>query len=86
MVLLQDGFHLLVKPWERMISQQGNVDWFDFWLNEREDADVTKADQYQRWRKLRDQRDALIKEPRPPLLKWNPTPLGDDSAAAKAFQ
>lgn len=26
------GTHLLVKPWERLTSQQGNVDWFRFWL------------------------------------------------------
>src|SRR5260370_31485786 len=26
MVMLKDGEHDLVKPWERMVSQQGNVD------------------------------------------------------------
>jgi len=25
---LPRGTHLLVKPWERLASQQGNVDWF----------------------------------------------------------
>lgn len=30
------GTHLLVKPWERMASQQGNVDWFRFWLSPEE--------------------------------------------------
>ena len=32
-IWLPYGTHLLVKPWERLVSQQGNVDWFDFWLN-----------------------------------------------------
>jgi|SRR5215469_11771759 len=29
---LPNASHLLVKPWERMTWQQGNVDWFCFWL------------------------------------------------------
>jgi dipeptidyl aminopeptidase/acylaminoacyl peptidase len=55
MVMIQDGAHLLEKPWERMISQQGNVDWFCFWLNGEEDPDPGKAEQYTRWRELRKQ-------------------------------
>ncbi len=53
MVMMQDGDHLLQKPWERMISQQGNVDWFRFWLKGEEDPDPAKAEQYARWRVLR---------------------------------
>lgn len=52
-VWLPYGMHLLVKPWERLVSQQGNVDWFDFWLNGSEDADSSKAEQYERWKGLR---------------------------------
>src|SRR5260221_12958702 len=29
-VWIPRGTHLLVKPWERLTSQQGNVDWFHF--------------------------------------------------------
>ena len=53
MVLMQDGTHVLQKPWERIVSQQGNVDWFDFWLNSHEDPDAAKAEQYKRWRGMR---------------------------------
>jgi hypothetical protein len=53
MIYLPEGTHVLEKPWERMISQQGNVDWFCFWLKGEEDPDPSKAEQYQRWRKLR---------------------------------
>jgi len=53
MVLIQDGTHVLQKPWDRIVSQQGNVDWFDFWLNGREDPDSSKREQYKRWRELR---------------------------------
>jgi dipeptidyl aminopeptidase/acylaminoacyl peptidase len=34
------GTHLLVKPWERLTSQQGNVDWFQFWLSDQEVCDA----------------------------------------------
>jgi hypothetical protein len=32
MIYIPGGTHILEKPWERMTSQQGNVDWFCFWL------------------------------------------------------
>lgn len=65
MVMLQDGEHLLQKPWERMISQQGNVDWFRFWLQGYEDPDPTKAEQYGRWRELRKLQQPMEAERKP---------------------
>ena len=53
LIYLPDGSHILVKPWERMVSQQGAVDWFRFWLKGEEDLDPAKAEQYTRWRELR---------------------------------
>src|SRR5260370_1218746 len=53
MVMMKDGVHILEKPWDRMVSQQGNVDWFAFWLKGEEDPDPAKAQQYARWRELR---------------------------------
>ena len=55
MVYLADGVHVLEKPWDRVVSQQGDVDWFRFWLKNEEDQDPSKADQYARWRDLRNQ-------------------------------
>jgi len=52
-VWLPYGMHLLVKPWERLVSQQGNVDWFNFWLNGVDDPDPLKTAEYERWKKLR---------------------------------
>lgn len=45
-----DACDLLKVP-----SLEGNVDWFDFWLNGHEDPDPTKVEQYLRWRALRDE-------------------------------
>jgi dipeptidyl aminopeptidase/acylaminoacyl peptidase len=53
MIYIPEGTHILEKPWDRMISQQGNVDWFCFWLKGEEDADPNKTEQYVRWRNLR---------------------------------
>jgi hypothetical protein len=47
-----------------MASQQGDVDWFDFWLNGHEDPDPTKADQYIRWRELRNLQEENEKKSR----------------------
>jgi hypothetical protein len=44
-----------------MVSQQGNVDWFTFWLKNEEDPDPAKREQYIRWHQFRD-----IEEHRPP--------------------
>ncbi len=41
-----------------MDSQGLTVDWFRFWLQDQEDADPAKVEQYARWRKLREQRDS----------------------------
>lgn len=53
MIYIPGGTHILEKPWDRLISQQGDVDWFCFWLKGQEDPDPTKAEQYRRWRELR---------------------------------
>lgn len=54
LIYFPDGDHVLQRPLERMASQQGNVDWFRFWLMDEEDSDPAKSVQYQRWRALRD--------------------------------
>jgi dipeptidyl aminopeptidase/acylaminoacyl peptidase len=53
LIEIPDASHLMQKPWERRIAQQGMVDWFRFWLKGEEDLDPAKAQQYVRWRELR---------------------------------
>lgn len=52
MVYLPEADHIIVRPWERLVAQQGNVDWFRFWLQGEEDPDPAKSDQYSRWREM----------------------------------
>lgn len=53
MIVLPHAPHLLAKPWERMASQQGDVDWFCYWLKGEQDSSHQKAAEYRRWRELR---------------------------------
>src|SRR5260370_22881543 len=69
MVVMHDGEHVLQKPWERMVSQQGNVDWFCFWLKDEEDPDPKKAEQYGRWRELRKIQQKNNAKNKPPKKK-----------------
>jgi dipeptidyl aminopeptidase/acylaminoacyl peptidase len=50
---IPNGQHILQKPLDRLASQQGNVDWFRFWLQGYERPNPEDLTQYLRWRKLR---------------------------------
>lgn len=56
---IRGGEHNLRKPLEVLAHQEMIVDWFDFWLNGHEDDSPNKAEQYRRWRELRDSRAAV---------------------------
>ena len=45
-------YHQKWHPAHRLASYERAIDWFDFWLNGREDGSPAKAAQYQRWRAL----------------------------------
>jgi hypothetical protein len=53
LIILNTHEHVLTNPAVRMASQGGSVDWFRFWLQNYEDPDPAKTDQYKRWRELR---------------------------------
>lgn len=53
LMMLNTDEHVLTNPAVRMASQGGSVDWFRFWLQDYEDPDPSKADQYKRWHELR---------------------------------
>jgi dipeptidyl aminopeptidase/acylaminoacyl peptidase len=60
MVVLPRGSHALHGPGERLLSLQGNVDWYRFWLNGEErseaylpgESDETLREQYRQWRQM----------------------------------
>jgi hypothetical protein len=53
LIYIPDGQHILQQPQQRYASQQGNVDWFRFWLQGYEAPDFEKKAEYQRWERLR---------------------------------
>lgn len=61
LVYISGAQHILQKPQDRYASQQGNVDWFRFWLQGYERPNPEKSDQYKRWERLRDLQDAASK-------------------------
>jgi dipeptidyl aminopeptidase/acylaminoacyl peptidase len=68
LVIIPNASHLLVRPWHRMTSQAGSVDWFAFWLRGEEDPDRAKVDQYRRWREMRtDAASAKVATPEFPV-------------------
>ncbi|MCU1315248.1 MAG: hypothetical protein JWN63_570 [Candidatus Acidoferrum typicum] len=58
LIAQRDGTHVLTNPAEEFVSQQGTLDWFRFWLKDEEDAVPEKAEQYARWRALRNLQNA----------------------------
>lgn len=58
-IYIPDGDHILQNPLERIASQQGNIDWFRFWLQDYEDPDPTKTSQYKRWEQLREMKKKI---------------------------
>lgn len=60
MVVIPRGSHALSRPSERMISLQGNLDWYRFWLRDEErtkpvlpgEGPQALRQQYVRWREM----------------------------------
>ncbi|MBV8501564.1 MAG: hypothetical protein JO006_07595 [Paucibacter sp.] len=71
MIFIPGGSHGLTQPSERMISLQGNVDWYKFWLNGERRSEVvvpgetesSLKDQYVRWEQMSRLKDAADKQP-----------------------
>jgi dipeptidyl aminopeptidase/acylaminoacyl peptidase len=54
MIIYADEQHIKNQPKHRYEVYQRNIDWFNFWLQGREDPDPSKRDQFTRWRAMRD--------------------------------
>ncbi|MBJ7437806.1 MAG: Atxe2 family lasso peptide isopeptidase [Sphingopyxis sp.] len=48
--------HLKYQPRHKAAVYERNLDWFRFWLQDYVDPDPTKAEQYRRWRGMKDAR------------------------------
>ncbi|HMN43512.1 MAG TPA: prolyl oligopeptidase family serine peptidase [Povalibacter sp.] len=60
---LRSGQHVLSKPLHKLAHQEMIVDWFEFWLAGKEQPAPGKADQYRRWRQIRDERNVATQVP-----------------------
>ncbi|MBN9464801.1 Atxe2 family lasso peptide isopeptidase [Brevundimonas sp.] len=50
--------HIKFQPRHKLAVYERNLDWFRFWLQDYEDPDPARAEQYRRWREMRAARDA----------------------------
>jgi len=48
-----DEYHVKWQPAHRLAAYDRGLDWFDFWLRNREDPDPEKRAQYSRWEAMR---------------------------------
>lgn len=53
MYVFPNEHHIKSQPVHRLSIYRRNVQWFDFWLQNREDPMPVDPDQYRRWRTLR---------------------------------
>jgi len=56
-LMFPEASHQLEMPRERLASQDASVDWMAFWLQGYEDPSPEKANQYARWRVMREQNE-----------------------------
>lgn len=71
MIVLPDGSHGLMTPSDRMVSLQGNVDWFRFWLQEEQrtvpvlhgETTASLQAQYGRWQQMAELKRADATKP-----------------------
>ena len=69
------GGHQPQNPRQVAAVQNRALDWWLFWLKGEEDLSPEKADQYASWRRMRTQKENVLKAPRPPLLRWTAEPI-----------
>jgi len=50
--VMPEAAHIGLRPSQRLLTEQGIVDWFSYWLLGEEDPDPVKRDQYIRWSEL----------------------------------
>jgi hypothetical protein len=60
---IERGSHNLQNPRQILASAESTVDWFDFWLNGREDSAPEKVEQYARWHTLKELREGSTSLP-----------------------
>jgi dipeptidyl aminopeptidase/acylaminoacyl peptidase len=57
--------HIFTAPEHRFLSMQRNLDWFNYWLQQKEDPDPAKQPQYARWGEMKKKLAARGAEPGP---------------------
>jgi dipeptidyl aminopeptidase/acylaminoacyl peptidase len=54
--------HNMSRPQQEAESMARNMDWFDYWMLGKEDADASKQEQYKRWKTMTQEMQTMRKE------------------------
>lgn len=65
MYVFPGEFHVKWQPQHRLAIYRRNVQWLKFWLMGKEESDSVSPGQYDRWRKMRDERCSWEEEEKP---------------------
>jgi dipeptidyl aminopeptidase/acylaminoacyl peptidase len=57
-IIYPNEFHVFTQPASRYSAMGRTMDWFNFWLQRKEDSSPAKREQYAHWQELRKQFDA----------------------------
>jgi hypothetical protein len=69
---IKHGSHLFQNPHQQLALQDRALDWWRFWLQDKEDDSTPmKNQQYAEWRTLREKHLVDLKLPRAPRLVWS---------------
>lgn len=60
MYIFPDEYHVKWYPRNRLAAAERSVDWMRFWLKDEEDRSSVKAEQYARWRGLRQEQRLAV--------------------------
>ena len=52
-----DEAHVKIQPRHRYHVYRRNLDWFRYWLQDHQETDPSRAEQYRRWAEMRRRRD-----------------------------
>jgi alpha/beta hydrolase fold len=54
LIVYPQELHRLIQPIHQLLNFERQIDWFRFWLQDKEDSAPEKQPQYERWRHLRE--------------------------------
>jgi hypothetical protein len=75
---IESGAHGLQNPRQCKVILERALDWWLFWLLDKESTSPRKREQYAEWARLRTQRDKAANASRSNKLDWTSHPMSSE--------